>query len=117
LELAPVTYFWTLQNGNPGPAFEVTGSYAYFIPLYRGDSVKVYWPLRIGVGFMAAPGNNLNGLAFFQPRADIIGAAIQVGHVIIDMHLPSFRYAVTDSGGTQLHLLSWIFGASLSYVF
>ena len=117
IEIAPVTYFWTLQRGSPGPAFEVTGSYAYFIPLYESESVKVFWPLRFGIGMMAAPDRNLGGLAFFQPRADVVGAAIQVGHFMIDMHLPSFRYAVTDSRGSQLHFLSWIFGASISYLF
>jgi len=116
VELAPFTYFFTLAAGNPGPAFEVTGSYAYFIPLYDSETLKVSWPLRIGVGIVAGA-NNTGGLAYFQPRADLIGVALQVGHIMIDMHLPSFRYAVTDRFGTQGHVLSWIFGASISYVF
>jgi hypothetical protein len=64
-----------------------------------------------------AGANNTFDLAFFQIQADVLGAAIQLGHVIIDMHLPSFRYNITDKDGTQVHFLDWVFGTTLSYVF
>jgi hypothetical protein len=69
-----------------GPAFQMMGSYGYFIPLYDGD-VKVYWPLRLGVGMMAGANNTL-GLVYFQTHADVLGTAIQICHVMIDLALP-----------------------------
>lgn len=112
LELAPVTYVWDAKAA-PGPVFDVTANYAYLIPL----ADHVYWPIRFGLGMFAGPGNNLGGLAFFEIRADLIGAAIQIGHMVIDLHLPSFRYAITDKNGQQGHLLHWLFGVTIGYAF
>ena len=98
------------------PVFEMTASYAYFVPLATSGAVHVYYPLRFGAGTMVG-GSSTDGLVFLQLRADLIGAAIQVGHVLIDLHLPSFRYNITDTSGTQVHVLDWLFGTSLSYVF
>ena len=36
---------------------------------------------------------------------------------VLDFHLPSFRYAVTDKSGSQVHLLDWLFGVSIGYAF
>ncbi len=115
-EIAPVTFVYEGKVA-PGPAFEMTANYAYFIPVYDGGSFHVFWPLRIGAGLMAGPGDNAGGLAFFEARADLIGPAFQVGHVMIDLHLPTFRWLLTDKSGVQLHFLEWMFGTSLSYVF
>jgi hypothetical protein len=114
-EISPVTYVYDGKAN--GPVFEMTGSYAYFVPITEGSNYRVFWPVRIGVGMLAGPDNNALGLAFFQVRADLIGAAVQIGHVVIDLHLPSFRYAITDKSGTQVHLLDWLFGTSVGYVF
>lgn len=114
-EIAPVTFVY--DGKAPGPAFEMTANYAYFVPLTKSGDVHVYWPLRFGLGMMAGPDVNALGLAYFQVRADLIGAAIQFGHIVVDLHLPSFRYLVTDKSGVQLHGLEWLFGTSLSYVF
>ena len=114
-EIAPVTFVYDGKAN--GPVFEMVASYAYFIPLTESGDIHVYWPIRVGVGMAAGPDNNAFGFAFFQARADLIGAAIQIGHAIIDLHLPSFRYAITDKSGTQLHLLDWLFGMSVGYAF
>jgi hypothetical protein len=115
-EISPVTYWPTLASP-PGPAFEMSANYAYMIPLTESGNMRVFWPIRFGIGMAAGPDLNLLGLAWFQMRADLIGAAIQVGHVVIDLHLPTFRYAITDKNGVQGHLLDWLFGASIGYVF
>ncbi len=54
----------------------------------------------------------------------MIGIALRVGHVVIDLHAPSFRYAITNghvSGiaveGVTTNLLSFYFGTSVSYLF
>jgi hypothetical protein len=114
-EVAPVTFFYDMKG--IGPVFEMAANYAYFVPLTDSGDIHVYWPLRFGAGMMAGPDLNAFGLAFFQARADLIGAAIQVGHVLIDLSLPSFRYMITDKNGTQAHFLDWLFGTNLSYVF
>jgi hypothetical protein len=113
-EVAPYTFIFDGKAN--GPVFEMNGSYAYFIPLATQGTLHLYYPLRFGLGMMAGGSNSLN-LAFFQIRADLIGAAIQIGHVIIDLHLPSFRYDLTDKSGTQLHIFDWVFGTSIGYVF
>lgn len=113
-EISPFTYVY--DGRARGPAFQMNGSYAYFIPMYESEAVQVYWPLRLGVG-MVAGGDNTGDLAFFQIRGDVVGAAIKVGHVMLDLHMPSFRYAITDRFGVQGHLLDWLFGLSASYVF
>jgi hypothetical protein len=113
-EAAPFTYIY--DGKAQGPAFEMNASYAYLIPLGDSGNAHFYWPIRFGAGMMAG-GNNTGGLVFFQLRADLIGVAIQVGHVIIDLHLPTFRYAITDRGGSQAHYLDWMFGTSIGYAF
>lgn len=115
VELSPFTYVF--DGRARGPAFQFNGSYAYFIPLYDSETIQVYWPLRVGVGMMAGADNNTSNLAFFQARGDVIGVGLKIGHVMLDMHLPSFRYQVTDRAGFQGHLLDWLFGLSASYVF
>ena len=115
-EIAPVTYWPTLASP-PGPAFEMSANYAYMIPLTESGNMHVFWPIRFGLGMAAGPDLNLLGLAWFQARLDLIGVAVQMGHVVVDFHLPTFRYAITDKSGVQAHLLDWLFGASIGYVF
>ena len=84
-------------------------------------------PLRTRV-FLAlllwAGGDNTNGNIFFEVRADFVGVAFNIGHVVVDLHLPSFRYAVTSGhvpgiavDTVTTHILSFFFGPSVSYVF
>ena len=113
LEVAPVTYINDATE--PGPVFEAMASYAYFIPLTTAGDVHVFYPLRFGVGVLGAWAPNTNGQAYFQMQADLLGVAIQLGHVICDFHLPSFRYAISTGHGvvgSQNQLLDWVFGVS-----
>ena len=118
-EIAPVTHFYDLKAS--GPIFEMSASYAYFIPLTDMGSAHLYWPLRFGLGMAAGPDDNIGGLAYFQMQADLLGVAAQVGHLIVDFHLPSFRYLLTDKGDVlghqQAHVLDWLFGTSVGYAF
>lgn len=93
--------------------FETNVSYGYLIPITE----HVSWPLRLGVGIMAGPSPNAQDLAWFQVRADLVGVQINVGHLMIDLHLPSFRYFVTSSNGATGHILNWDFGAGFGYAF
>jgi hypothetical protein len=112
VELSPMTYFY--YSPTPGPAFQFNGTVGYHIPLYEGPQVQVYWPLRGGVGmFTGNTGSNV----LFQARADLVGVMIKVGHLTIDLNLPSFRYAVTDVRGQQVHYLTWGLGGGVGYVF
>jgi len=115
-EIAPVTYWPTLASP-PGPSFEMSANYGYMVPLMESGDLRVFWPIRLGLGMAAGPDLNLLGLAWFQVRLDLIGAAFQIGHVVVDFHLPTFRYAITDKSGVQAHLLDWLFGTSIGYVF
>jgi hypothetical protein len=116
LELAPLTYIYDTHSG-AGPVFETMASYAYFAPLSGPGRVRVFWPFRAGAGVVAGPDGNIGGLAYLQLRADFVGPAIQIDHVMLDFHFPGFRYAVTDQSGSQFHFLHWLFGATVSYVF
>jgi hypothetical protein len=84
--------------------------------LHEGRDVSVYWPLRIGAGLFAG-GNNTGGLVYFEALVDLVGLGVRVGHVMLSIELPEFRYAVTDSFGQQSHVLSWHGGATAQYVF
>jgi hypothetical protein len=97
--------------GAAGPVFEMNVSYGYLIPIMDHLS----WPLRLGAGIMAGPSPNAGDDAWFEVRADLVGVQINVGHVLVDLHLPSFRYFVTSANGTTLHSLDWLFGLSLGY--
>lgn len=117
LELAPFTYlpYSTDTVAFAGAAFSVMGTVGHFIPLHEG-TVSLYWPLRGGVGLMAG-GHNTGDLAYFEARADLVGVALRIGHLVLDFMAPSFRYAVSGSNGTTVHLFSWHFGGNISYVF
>jgi hypothetical protein len=122
VEISPFTYFWDLHT-EPGPAFQMNATYAYFIPLFKSSSLQLSWPLRFGVGFFAG-GSNTNSSVFFQARADLVDLALRTGHVIIDLHAPSFRYGLTNGHvdgvaveGVTTNVLTFLFGASVSYLF
>lgn len=118
VELSPYTYIY--DGKGPGPVFEALANYAYLIPLTDFGDVHLYWPLRFGAGILAG-GDNSYDVAFFQMRADVLGFALHAGHAMVEFHLPSFRYAITDKGlgaqHEQLHLLDWVFGVSMGYAF
>jgi len=109
LEITP--FFTAMPDG--GAVFEMNASYGYLIPIAE----HVSWPLRFGAGIMAGPSPNAKDMAWFEARADLVGVQIDVGHVLIDLHLPSFRYFVTDNSGITSHILNWDFGLSLAYAF
>ncbi len=117
IELSPFTYlpYSTDSSAFNGSEFHLMGTVGYFLGLHEGP-VSVYWPLRGGVGFMAG-GNNSYGLVYFEARADLVGVALRVGHVVIDFMAPSFRYAVTATNGQSLHVFSWHIGGNVSYAF
>ncbi|MBZ0120018.1 MAG: hypothetical protein K8H88_23720 [Sandaracinaceae bacterium] len=112
IEISPMT-FWYYQ-GVPGPAFQLNGTYGNWIPLYEGENVSVYWPIRVGIGMMTG---NTGDNVFLQARLDLLGVAIRVGHFFVDLHLPSFRYDVTFQRGDSLHFFYWHIGGSLGYIF
>jgi hypothetical protein len=121
IEISPMTdiVYRNVPPAFTGPAFGATFSYAYYAPLHEGPNVSVYWPIRIGAGVLAG-GDNTYGLAYVQGRLDLVGFAVRVGHVMIGVELPSFRYAFTTTQGalqSTLHLFAWRPGATFSYVF
>jgi hypothetical protein len=122
LEIAPFTDFWDFYV-EPGPAFEANATYGYLFPLVTKHGATVSWPLRFGVGVLAG-GGNTNANAFFELRADLLGLTLQTRHMLIDLHLPSVRYAVTNGyvagvavDGVTTQYLSFFFGSSVSYLF
>lgn len=116
IELSPMTYVPYSAPFSNGPVFQINGTYGYYAPLYDSAAVSVYWPVRVGAGIFAG-GDNTGGLVYFQAIGDLVGPAIRVGHLIIDLRLPSFRYAVTSRNSWTVHMFSWELGASLNYVF
>jgi hypothetical protein len=116
LELSPFTYFYAPNTG--GPTFQFNVSYHYLIKLYENESLQVFYPIGIGAGLFT--GNTASNV-YFQARADLIGVMFKIGHVLVDVSLPSFRYGVTSqSVGTlsaNFDIFTWLFGASLGYAF
>ncbi len=118
LELSPMTYFWDLASGNPGPTFQFNVAYRYLIKLYEAQGLQVFYPIGLGLGLFTG---NTNGDVFFQARFDLIGILVKYGHLLVDINLPSFRYGVTSQGvlGETFNLdtFTWLFGASIGYAF
>ncbi len=104
-----------------GPAFEANLCYGYLLALDRHHTLA--WPLRLGVGVLAG-GDNTGSNVFFEVRVDVIGLRVQSRHWALDLHAPSFRYAITNGHvpgiaveGVTTNYLSFFFGASVSYIF
>jgi hypothetical protein len=111
LEVSPATYF---PFSGMGPSFQLAASYGYFLTIRESRTVSVYWPLRLGAGVF---GYNSLGLAFFQLRADVAGISLRIGHVLVDLYAPSFRYAISFVSGEDLHLLALHLGGGVTYAF
>lgn len=120
IEVSPFTSVYHFDL----PVFQLNVSYGYLIPMVRGTNAALYWPLRLGVGFITG---NTNGNVYVEARGDVLGLALQVGQVMIDFHLPSFRFAWTPGFvgydyayyytiGSSV-LLDWYGGVSVSYMF
>jgi hypothetical protein len=124
IQVSPFTYLWDLANlgGISGAAVKVSGTYGYFIPLTQSGA-HLYYPIRGGIGFFMGGVNTADNV-LFEARADLVGLGLRIGHVMLDLHAPSFRYAITNGrfpfyggNGVTQHLLSWVFGFDGSYVF
>ncbi len=114
LEVAPYTDLWDAYAAT-GPAFEANASYAYLLPLAKSPIAELTWPFRVGIGVLAGGPNTFNDV-FFEARVDVIGVSLRVGHVIAELHAPSFRYALTNGHvdgiaveGVTTHVLSILF--------
>lgn len=114
LEVTPFSSVYALSV----PVFQLNVSYGYLVPIARGSGTAVYWPLRFGVGFLTG---NTNSNVFIEARTDLLGIALQVGQVMIDFHVPSFRFAWTPSSSgspvSNQFILHWFGGVSVSYIF
>jgi hypothetical protein len=112
LEISPGSYVATFPSAGVGFQFNV--SYGYLFTLSESSSgASAYWPIRIGVGMVAGNGAS----PAFQGRVDLVGIAIKIGHVIVDLYSPSFRFTVANDSGVTAGFLSWDFGAGASYLF
>ena len=63
---------------------------------------------------------NTAGAVLGQARVDLIGLQIQVDRWLLDLHLPSFRWAISPSDANRLydmHIVSWFSRLGVSYVF
>lgn len=112
VELSPFTY--AFYHPIQGPQFQVNATYGFLIPLVRKSTISMYWPLRAGIGTFFG---NIGGDVYFQARADLVGFAIRIGHLMIDFHLPSYRFAVTSVRGLTPVVFSWEIGAGVAYAF
>jgi hypothetical protein len=106
VEVSPMTYV-ALADTIGKPHLQVNGTIGGLIPL--GD--RFSFPLRLGAGFVTV---NTNDLVLFQTRIDLLGLAIQVDHAVIEIDLPSFRFATEFD---QIGVFSWVSGIGVVYAF
>lgn len=125
LEVSPLTDFYFVPNpsvpyGSPPIAFQISASYGHMTRLYHSenalaDSFAFFWPLRVRVGLAADTLANV----FFNGQLDASGVAFGYGHVVVDLLLPSIRFAEIAGSylGSPTELISLLFGLDVSYVF
>ena len=75
----------------------------------------VSWVLRGGVGFLAVNSPFAGDDVIPQIQADLVGVAIHVGHLNIEVGAPSFRLGIAPD--TELMIMNWLFGVKTAYVF
>lgn len=116
LEVAPVSTIGSGAYIESTLAMQVSTSYGFMVPLASGRVAALYMPLRLGVGGMFSLDNRLHFLA----RAES-GLALALGHFLIELHAPSFRYAVgadtTTAGTFSRHHVMIGSGATVAYTF
>jgi hypothetical protein len=103
IELSPMTFLYVTAAD---PSFQVNA----FIGYYAQIADRLYWPLRIGAGMAAA--NTPGDRVFFQARADLVGVMYNVGHLMLELHAPTYRFATEFQ---DLGLFIWDVGLSASY--
>jgi hypothetical protein len=104
-EISPMT-----QVFSPGgPAFQTNATIGGHVPL----SNRVSWPLRFGVGIVAAGKITYNDSVFMQLRADLIGVSAKWGGFLLDFTLPSYRFYIFPGDGGMG--MAWISGVSASF--
>lgn len=128
LDVSPFTDLYFLPNSacsrcfDTGPplGFQAGASYGHMTRLYRSDTlladtVSLFWPARVGLGLVA----DTQGNVFFNGHVDVVGLAIGYGHVVVDLLLPSLRFAEVAGNyvGSPTALLTALYGVDLSYVF
>jgi len=104
VELAPATWVW--RSGEK-PMLTLNVAIGGLLRLTR----NLYWPLRFGLGFAAV--NTPTDEVYMQGRLELVGLAYQLGHVIIEMSLPSIRFS---SEFEHIGIWAWLFNVSFSYV-
>ena len=92
VEVAPFSDIWDAQR-EKGPAFQANATFGYLLPFKRLESGTLAWPLRVGIGVLAG---NTNDNVFFEARVDPIGVVYRTGSILVDFHVVSFRYAITN---------------------
>ena len=91
VEISPYAYAYYANS--PGPTFrgERQATQPTSFPLARDHGTSFAWPLRVGVGLFTG---NTGGDVYAQLRVDVIGLMIRTRRFILDIHAPSFRYAI-----------------------
>jgi hypothetical protein len=120
LEISPFTDlpYSTRLPYFTGAAFSAVLTYGYYAHIYETPNVGVYWPLRFGVGILAGA-NNTDSLAFAQGRLDLIGFALRLNRVMLEVNLPSFRYLFTNDAivSQTIHVFTWRAGLNVAFMF
>lgn len=104
LELAPKT-FWSVADRPGMLTFNV--SIGGLPALGHG----VHWPLRFGLGVTVPdwPGAD----PWIMARVDLIGIAYRIGHVVIELNLPSVRF---QSDMEHYGIWGWVVNLGVNYV-
>lgn len=118
LEISPMTYI--AHTKLPGPQFQMAFNFTGFVPLYESPTFDVYWPFRVGYGFVAANMSTLpsQNAVFMQLRLDVFGVGFRIGHLMLDFNFPDFRYLYSPGDATgNAMFFTWLPGVQASYVF
>ena len=106
VEFSPVTFFPYTEADDPN--LQLLASVGARIPI----TDTVHYAMRFGLGMMAV--NTPGDVVGFQQRFDLLDIGFKVGHLIFDVHLPSFRHITDFDLGS---IFMWQPGVSTNYVF
>ena len=109
VEFSPMTFLpYADDSVYPDPSLQVLTYVGARLPI----AGNFHYAMRFGLGVVAV--NTPSDEVVFQQRFDLLGFGFNIGHLVLDFHLPSFRHLTDFENGS---MFLWQTGVATTYVF